>query len=106
MNNPATRELLEIVFHTRSVPRLYEENKLDFSDSPEQFYAVALRHDRQHQQPQAPHTYWKILRAPVQQHVPQQEIQRTGLSVEVPSSTNIDTLKHRSCSATDHDRVQ
>jgi hypothetical protein len=29
----------------------------------------------------------------VQQHLPQQEIQRTGLSVETSSSTNSDTLK-------------
>jgi hypothetical protein len=29
---------------------------------------------------------------PLQQHLPQQEIQRTGLSVEAPSSTNNDTL--------------
>jgi hypothetical protein len=32
-------------------------------------------------------------RFPVQQHLPQQEIQRTGLSVQAPSSTNNDTLK-------------
>jgi hypothetical protein len=29
----------------------------------------------------------------VQQHLPQQEIQRTGLSVQASSSTNNDTLK-------------
>jgi hypothetical protein len=29
----------------------------------------------------------------VQKHLPQQEIQRTGLSVQAPSSTNNDTLK-------------
>jgi hypothetical protein len=29
----------------------------------------------------------------VQQHLPQQEIQRTGLSVQAPSSSNNDTLK-------------
>jgi hypothetical protein len=29
----------------------------------------------------------------VQQHLPQQEIQRTGLSVQAPRSTNSDTLK-------------
>jgi hypothetical protein len=29
----------------------------------------------------------------MQQHLPQQEIQRTGLSVQAPSSTNNDTLK-------------
>jgi CRISPR/Cas system CSM-associated protein Csm5 (group 7 of RAMP superfamily) len=35
----------------------------------------------------------KALRSPVQQHLPQQEIQKTGLSVQAPSSTNSDTLK-------------
>jgi hypothetical protein len=30
---------------------------------------------------------------PVQQHLPQQEIQKTGQSVQAPSSTNSDTLK-------------
>jgi hypothetical protein len=29
----------------------------------------------------------------VQEHLPQQEIQRTGLSVQAPSSTNNDMLK-------------
>jgi hypothetical protein len=29
----------------------------------------------------------------VQQHLPQQEIQKTGLSVQAPSSRNSDTLK-------------
>jgi hypothetical protein len=29
----------------------------------------------------------------MQQHLPQQEIQRTGLSVQAPSLTNNDTLK-------------
>jgi hypothetical protein len=29
----------------------------------------------------------------VKQHLPQHEIQRTGLSVQAPSSTNNDTLK-------------
>jgi hypothetical protein len=29
----------------------------------------------------------------VHQHLPQREIQRTGLSVQAPSSTNNDTLK-------------
>jgi hypothetical protein len=43
--------------------------------------------------PRAPHTYGKSLRPSVQQHLSQQEIQRTGLSVQAPSSTNNETLK-------------
>jgi hypothetical protein len=42
----------------------------------------------QHQQPQAPQTYGKCFQTTVQQHQPQQEIQRTGLSVQAPSSAN------------------
>jgi hypothetical protein len=61
--------------------------------SPEQSYAAALRQDSQHQRPQAPQTDGKSLLHPVQQHLPQQEIQRTGLSVQAPRSTNSDTLK-------------
>jgi hypothetical protein len=60
--------------------------------SPEQSYAAALRQDTQHQQPQAPQTDGKSVWHPVQQHLPQQEIQKTGLSVQAPSSIN-DTLK-------------
>jgi hypothetical protein len=30
---------------------------------------------------------------PMQQHLPQQEIQKTGLSIQVPSSSDNDTLK-------------
>jgi hypothetical protein len=55
-------------------------------------YAAALCQDTQHQQPQAPQTYGKSVRHPAQQHLPQQEIQRTGPSVQAPSSTNNDTL--------------
>jgi hypothetical protein len=33
------------------------------------------------------------LRTPVQRHLPQQEIQRTGLLAQAPSSINNDTLK-------------
>jgi hypothetical protein len=58
--------------------------------SQKQSYAAALHHDMQ---PQALHTYGRSLRLPVQQHLPQQEIQRTGLSVQAPTSTNNDTLK-------------
>jgi hypothetical protein len=46
--------------------------------SPEQPYAGALM---QQQQPQAPQTDVKSFQLPVQQHLTQQEIQRTGQSV-------------------------
>jgi hypothetical protein len=59
--------------------------------SPEQTYTDALRQDTQHQQHQAPQTDEKML-AHVQQHLPQQEFQKTGLSVQAPSSSNSDTL--------------
>jgi hypothetical protein len=36
---------------------------------------------------------WKNLWTPVQEHLPRQEIQKTGLSVQAPSSSNSDTLK-------------
>jgi hypothetical protein len=61
--------------------------------SPEQSFAAALRQDAQHQQPQAQQTYGKSLQLPVQQHLPQQENQKTGLSVQAPCSSNTDTLK-------------
>jgi broad specificity polyphosphatase/5'/3'-nucleotidase SurE len=61
--------------------------------SPEQSYAVSLRQDTQHQQPQALQTDWKSMRHTVQQHLPQQEIQKTGLSVQAPSASNNDKLK-------------
>jgi hypothetical protein len=61
--------------------------------SPEQSLAAALRQDMQHQQPQAPQRDGKSLRPPVQQHLPQQEIQKTGLSVQAPCSSNNDMLK-------------
>jgi hypothetical protein len=35
----------------------------------------------------------KSVQHPVQQHLPQQEIQKTGLSVQAPSSINNETLK-------------
>jgi hypothetical protein len=49
--------------------------------------------ETQHQQPLAPQTCEKSLQTPVQLHLSQQEIQRTGLSVQAPSSTNNETLK-------------
>jgi hypothetical protein len=51
--------------------------------SPEQFFAAALHQDMQHQQPQALKTGGKS----VQQHLPQQEFQRTDRSVQAPSSS-------------------
>jgi hypothetical protein len=47
-------------------------------------YADALRQDKQHQQPQATQTE--------QHYLPQKEFQKTGLSVQAPSSSSIDTL--------------
>jgi hypothetical protein len=35
----------------------------------------------------------KVFLHPVQQRLPQQEVQRTGLSVQAPSSSNNETLK-------------
>jgi hypothetical protein len=46
-----------------------------------------------HQQPQAPQRYRKSFWTPMQQHLPQYEIQRTGLSVQAPNLTNTDMLK-------------
>jgi hypothetical protein len=62
-------------------------------NSPEQSYTAALRQDTQHQQPQAPQTYEEGLRTPVQQHLPQQDIQKTGLLIQAHSSSNSDILK-------------
>jgi hypothetical protein len=60
--------------------------------SPELPYTDALHQDTQHHQPQALQTDGKRMRHPVQQHLPQQEIQKTGLSVQAPSSSNNDIL--------------
>jgi ABC-type Na+ efflux pump permease subunit len=61
--------------------------------SSEQSYAAALRQDTQHQQPQVPQTYGKSVQHPVQQHLLQQEYQKTGLSVQAPSLSDNDKLK-------------
>jgi hypothetical protein len=50
--------------------------------SPEQSYRAALCQGTEHKQPQAPQTDGKSVRHPVQQHLPQQEIKKTGLSVQ------------------------
>jgi hypothetical protein len=42
----------------------------------------------QHQQPQALQTDGESLRRHLQQHLPQQEIQKTCLSVQAPCSSN------------------
>jgi hypothetical protein len=59
----------------------------------EQSYETALRPDTEHQQPQAPQTDGNSVRHPLQQHLPVQDIQKTGLSVQAPSSSVNDTLK-------------
>jgi hypothetical protein len=60
--------------------------------SPEQSLAL-LCHDVQHQQLQALQADGRSLWPPVRQHLPQQEIQKTGLPVQAPSSSNSDMLK-------------
>jgi hypothetical protein len=60
--------------------------------SQKQSYADALRQDNQNQQPKAPQTEEKSVRHPVQQYLPQQEFQQTGLSVQAPSSSNNTTV--------------
>jgi hypothetical protein len=60
--------------------------------SPEQSYADALRKDTQHQQLKAPQTEGKSVRHPVQQHLPQREFQKTGRSVQAPSSSSNATV--------------
>jgi hypothetical protein len=52
--------------------------------SLEQSHAAALRQDKIHQRPQATH--------PVQQYLPQKEVQETGLSAQAQSSSNNDTV--------------
>jgi hypothetical protein len=59
--------------------------------STEQSYTAALQQDTEHQQPQAPQADGKS----VKQHLPQQEIQKTSLSVQAPSLSNSDML-HKS----------
>jgi hypothetical protein len=52
-----------------------------------------LRQETQHKQPQAPQTDGKSVQHPVQQHLPQQEFQKTGLSVQASSSSDNDKLQ-------------
>jgi hypothetical protein len=52
-----------------------------------------LLQNTQQQQPQAPQTDGESVQHTVQQHVPQQEIQETDLSVQTPSSPDNDKLK-------------
>jgi hypothetical protein len=60
--------------------------------SSEQSYAASLRQDTQHQQPQAPQTDRRSVQHPIQQHLPQQEFQKRGLTVQAPSSSGSDTV--------------
>jgi hypothetical protein len=59
----------------------------------EQSYAAKLRQETQQQQPQAPKRDGRSVQHPIQQHLPQQEFQRTGLSVHSSTSSDIDKLK-------------
>jgi hypothetical protein len=52
--------------------------------SPQQSYAAALLQDTQHEQPQTTQRE--------QQYLPQKEFQKTGLSVQAPSSSSNDTV--------------
>jgi hypothetical protein len=52
-----------------------------------------LHQDPQQHQSQAPKTDGKSVQHPVQQHLPQQEFQKTGVSVQAPSSSDGDKLK-------------
>jgi hypothetical protein len=61
--------------------------------SSEQSYAAALRQDTQQQQSQAQQTDGKSVQHPILQHLPQQEIQKTGLSVQDPCSSDNEKLK-------------
>jgi hypothetical protein len=61
--------------------------------SAEQSYAAALRQETQQQQPQAPQTDGRSVQHPVQQHLPQQEFRKTGLSIHFHSSSDNDKLK-------------
>jgi hypothetical protein len=49
--------------------------------------------DTQQQQLQAPQADERSVQHPIQQHLPQQEIQKMGLSVQSPSSSDNDKLK-------------
>jgi hypothetical protein len=81
--------------------------------SPEQSYVDALRQDNQNQQQNAPQTEEKSIRHPVQQYMPQQKFQQTGLSVQAHSSSNnttVDIVVHRimtelSEAVSDKDRI-
>jgi hypothetical protein len=52
-----------------------------------------VHQDTQHQKPQALQTDGKSFWFPMQQHLLQQEIQRTGLSVQAASLSNSDMSK-------------
>jgi hypothetical protein len=52
-----------------------------------------VRQETQNQQPQAPQADGRSVQNPVQQHLPQQEFHKRRLSVQSPSSSDIDKLK-------------
>jgi hypothetical protein len=54
--------------------------------SSEQSYAAALCQDTQQQEPQALQTDGESVHHSTQQHLPQQEFQKTGVSIRAPSS--------------------
>jgi hypothetical protein len=53
---------------------------------------AALRQDNQHQKPKAPQTKGKSVHHPVQQNLSKREFQNPGLSVQVISSFNNNTV--------------
>jgi hypothetical protein len=76
------------------LPKGFSGRRLFFKfTSSEQSNAAALRQDNQQHQPQASQTDGKCVQHPVQQHLTQQEIHKTGLSVQSPSSSDNDNLK-------------
>jgi hypothetical protein len=60
--------------------------------SSEQYCTAALHQDTQEQKSQTPQTGGKSKENPVQHHLPQQEIQETGLSEQIISSSDNDKL--------------
>jgi hypothetical protein len=61
--------------------------------SAEESYAAPMPQETQQQQPHVPQTDGRSVQHPVQQYLPQQEFQKTGLSVQSPSSSDNDKLK-------------
>jgi hypothetical protein len=79
---------------TQRAPKGFSGRTLLAKFTPaEQSYAAVLRQETQQEQPQAPQTDGRSVQHPVQQHLSQQELQKTGLSVQAPSSSDNDKLK-------------